>query len=152
MWWRFAVRTAGPNYPWAGLKKILFAVVTTGGSSMVPGNAAKVRIRSCPTEEYLGLIFVFFGEGEPPPLPRYPEWDKKECWIETYVRPCNFMNNLENDPVHIPFTHRESEFFLVRSIEIRTVIPEETDWGVMLTTVAASGRTQYLQFAMPISL
>jgi len=111
--------------------------------------AEKVCIRSCPTEEYLGLIFVYFGEGEPPSLPRYPEWDREDCWVETYIRPCNFMNNLENDPVHIPFTHRESEFFLVRPVEIPTVIPEETEWGVMLTTVAESGRTQYLHFAMP---
>jgi 5,5'-dehydrodivanillate O-demethylase len=91
--------------------------------------AEKIRIRSCPTAEYLGLIFVYFGEGEPPPLPRYPEWDREDCWVETYVRPCNFMNNLENDPVHIPFTHRESEFFMLRPIEIPTVIPEETEWG-----------------------
>ncbi|TMA60560.1 MAG: Rieske 2Fe-2S domain-containing protein, partial [Deltaproteobacteria bacterium] len=34
--------------------------------------AEKIRIRSCPTEEYLKLIFVYFGEGDPPPLPRYP--------------------------------------------------------------------------------
>ena len=33
--------------------------------------AEKIRIRSCPTQEYLKLIFVYFGEGEPPPLPRY---------------------------------------------------------------------------------
>ena len=31
--------------------------------------AEKIRIRSCPTQEYLKLIFVYFGEGEPPPLP-----------------------------------------------------------------------------------
>ena len=70
--------------------------------------AEKIRIRSCPAEEYLGLIFVYFGEGEPPPLPCYPDFDKKGLWVETYVRPCNFVNNLENDPIHIPFTHRES--------------------------------------------
>ena len=72
----------------------------------------KVRIRSCPTEEYLGLIFVYFGEGEAPSLPRYPDFEKEGLWVETYVRPCNFLNNIENDPVHIPFTHKESEFFL----------------------------------------
>jgi 5,5'-dehydrodivanillate O-demethylase len=31
--------------------------------------AEKVRIRSCPTEEYLGLIFVYFGPGDPPLYP-----------------------------------------------------------------------------------
>src|SRR5262249_37181237 len=39
-----------------------------------PAFAAKVRIAAYPTEEYLGLIFVFLGEA-PPPLPRYP-------WLE----------------------------------------------------------------------
>ncbi|MBM2813209.1 MAG: hypothetical protein HW416_3968 [Chloroflexi bacterium] len=28
----------------------------------------KIRIRSYPTEEYLGLIFAYFGEGDPPPM------------------------------------------------------------------------------------
>ena len=111
--------------------------------------ADKVRIRSYPTEEYIGLIFVYFGDGKPPPLPRYPEWDQDGRWVETYVRPCNYMNNLENDPVHIPFTHRESEFFLMRPVEIPQVTAEETEWGLMLTTVAESGRVQYLHFAMP---
>ncbi|MGZ8530675.1 MAG: hypothetical protein ACXW6J_08620, partial [Candidatus Binatia bacterium] len=32
---------------------------------------AKIRIGNCPTREYLGLIFVYFGEGEAPPFPRY---------------------------------------------------------------------------------
>ncbi|MBM4297974.1 MAG: Rieske 2Fe-2S domain-containing protein [Deltaproteobacteria bacterium] len=76
--------------------------------------AEKIRIRSCPTEEYLGLIFVYFGDGAPPPLPRYPDFEKAGLWVETYVRPCNFLNNIENDPVHISSTHRESEFFLRR--------------------------------------
>src|SRR3954471_18262425 len=28
----------------------------------------KVRIKSYPTREYAGLIFAYFGEGEPPPM------------------------------------------------------------------------------------
>ena len=32
--------------------------------------ASKVRIRSYPTEEYLGLIFAYLGEGMAPPFPR----------------------------------------------------------------------------------
>ncbi len=58
--------------------------------------AAKVRIRSYPTEEYFGLIFVYFGDGEAPPLRRFPDFEKlgvletdpPETW------PCNFMNRL----------------------------------------------------------
>jgi hypothetical protein len=65
------------------------------------------------------------------------------------VRPCNFLNNIENDPVHIPFTHRESEFFLRRPREIPAVAQEETEWGLMLTTTTSTGRVQYLHYGMP---
>ena len=29
-------------------------------------------------------------------FPRYPEFENKDIWIETYIRPCNFLNNIEN--------------------------------------------------------
>src|SRR6266516_7652178 len=32
----------------------------------------RIKIKSYPLQEYLGLIFAYLGEGEPPPLPRYP--------------------------------------------------------------------------------
>jgi 5,5'-dehydrodivanillate O-demethylase len=38
--------------------------------------AAKIRIRHCPTREYLGLIFAYFGEGEAPTFPRYPHMEE----------------------------------------------------------------------------
>ena len=35
----------------------------------------KVKLRSYPTREYLGLIFGYFGEGEPPPFSLYPQFE-----------------------------------------------------------------------------
>src|SRR5437870_956688 len=74
--------------------------------------AAKIKIRSYPTEEYMGLIFAFLGDGAAPPFRRYADLDEggiidvllSEDW------PCNYFNRLDNlgDPVHVPFTHRES--------------------------------------------
>src|SRR2546430_9491158 len=32
----------------------------------------KIRLRSYPAQEYLGLIFAYLGDGEAPPLPRRP--------------------------------------------------------------------------------
>src|SRR3954454_2386059 len=32
----------------------------------------RVKIRAFPAQEYLGFVFVYVGQGEPPPLPRYP--------------------------------------------------------------------------------
>ena len=41
-----------------------------------------VRIRSFPTKEYLALIWVYLGEGEPPPFRRYPEFEEELSVIE----------------------------------------------------------------------
>ncbi len=54
--------------------------------------AQTVRIRSYPTVEYLGFIFAYFGAGEPPPPPRFPDFEHgKVTWTESYTRPCNFF-------------------------------------------------------------
>src|SRR5438094_1034831 len=63
----------------------------------------RIKIRSYPVKEYLGLIFAYLGEGEPPPLPRYPDFEANGVLeTSTYLRRCNYFNNLENqlDPVH----------------------------------------------------
>ena len=60
--------------------------------------ARKVMIRSYPCQDYLGLVFAYFGKGEPPPMSRYPEFENFEGILEwdSYYRACNFFNNLEN--------------------------------------------------------
>jgi 5,5'-dehydrodivanillate O-demethylase oxygenase subunit len=113
-------------------------------------SAKSVRIRHYPTEEYLGFIFAYLGDGEPPPLPRYPDFETGEIWTETYERPCNFFNNLENDPVHIPFAHRESEIFRNRPIDIpEKVQAEESEWGITLYTTFSGNRLRINQFGWP---
>jgi 5,5'-dehydrodivanillate O-demethylase len=105
--------------------------------------AAKIRIPSYPTEEYLGLVFAYLGEGDPPPLRHFPDFDKPgvfeadppEAW------PCNFFNRLDNDPAHVPWTHRESN-----RRRGQVVTPEarsgaeyvEAPWGVGSTEPGAS--------------
>src|SRR5262249_27162206 len=42
----------------------------------------KVKLRSYPVREYLGLIFGYFGEGEPPPFPRYPQFECFDGYVE----------------------------------------------------------------------
>ena len=114
--------------------------------------AATVRIRSYPTQEYLGFIFAFIGEGQPPPLPRYAEFDAEGAllWHEVYTRPCNFFNNMDNDPIHIPYAHRESEIFRHRAPEIPVQLSaEETDWGIMIQDWYANGRLHILHLGFP---
>ena len=81
MWWPFAALTGEHNSPPDGWKGIVCVCVYHGWKYDGSGRcveqraeekpfAQKIRIRSLPTKEYLGLIFAYFGEGEPPPLPR----------------------------------------------------------------------------------
>src|SRR5207248_205378 len=83
--------------------------------------AAKVRIRSYPTEDYLGLIFAYLGDAErddtgalrPPALPRYSVVEQAGVLsASSYVRQCNYWNNVESnmDELHVAFVHRDSDF------------------------------------------
>jgi 5,5'-dehydrodivanillate O-demethylase len=116
-------------------------------------NAAKVRIRSYPTKEYLGHIFAYLGEGESPPLRRFPDFDRPgvveastpEIW------PCNYFSRIENDPNHVPFVHRES---LVRAGRTERLLPrkvsaEETEYGVRMGMSVPGEPPAYLHFHMP---
>jgi 5,5'-dehydrodivanillate O-demethylase len=117
-----------------------------------PESTAKtIRIRSYATYEYLGFIFAYFGQGKPPPPPRFPDYENgRVTWTESYVRPCNFFYNLETDPVHIPFVHRESELFYNKPVEIPTEIrAEESEWGITLYTVFGPNRIRTYQFGWP---
>jgi 5,5'-dehydrodivanillate O-demethylase len=113
--------------------------------------ARTVRIRSYPTKEYLGFVFAYLGSGEPPEFPRYPDFEKDGVlWTETYVRPCNFFYNLENDTLHIPFAHRESEIYRTRPIEVpRRIEAQESEWGITLRTTFPGGRIQVAQYDWP---
>jgi 5,5'-dehydrodivanillate O-demethylase len=97
-----------------------------------PGFARKVQIRSYPCEEYLGLIFVYMGEGTPPPLPRYADMEEEGVLqSDSYVRRCNYFNNLENDPAHLAFVHRDS--FLEAASVPQVLEHEETEFGLVVS-------------------
>ena len=115
---------------------------------------SKIKIRSYPTEEYLGLIFAYLGDGTAPTFPRYLDFDQggivdillSEEW------PCNYFNRLDNlgDPVHVPFTHRESR----SRIGIDVVVPdqlvaEESDVGIKLTRKLGAGKIEARYILMP---
>jgi 5,5'-dehydrodivanillate O-demethylase len=119
-----------------------------------PSFKAKIKIRSYPTEEYLGLIFVFLGDGAPAPFPRYSDLEQdgivdvllSEEW------PCNYFNRLDNlgDPVHVPFTHRESRSRIGVDVVVpEQLIAEEDDVGIKLTRRLAAGTTEARYILMP---
>ncbi len=116
--------------------------------------AQKIRIRSYPTKEYLGLIFAYFGEGKPPPLPRYSHFEVEGILdtLPILLWPCNFFQHLENagDAAHLPFTHRDSYFSADARSGIPTAISRaETSWGLVTRVTFPGGATQIYNFAMP---
>ncbi len=117
-----------------------------------PSFPPKVKISSYPTEEYLGLVFAYLGEGEPPAFPRWPELEEEGVLTATsYVRACNYFNALENshDPVHLAFVHRRSAFTENGLIGVPTVAAEETPWGVAIHATRRGGTVRTVQFCMP---
>jgi 5,5'-dehydrodivanillate O-demethylase oxygenase subunit len=92
--------------------------------------AAKIRIRSYPIEEYLGLIFAYLGEGSPPPMLRFPELEGEGVLENhTFVRACNFFRHLELDPAHIAFVHQDSPEAESGLTGIPAIECQETDYG-----------------------
>lgn len=116
--------------------------------------ADKVRIRSYPVHEYLGLVFAYLGEGEPPPIRRFPDFERPgylEAGPPEYW-PCNFMTRIDNDPRHVIFTHRESWRRMGRPMRPGPAFlkSEETEYGVRTWGPAAPGQPQrHTIFHMP---
>jgi 5,5'-dehydrodivanillate O-demethylase len=117
--------------------------------------AQKIRIQSCPTQEYLGLIFAYFGEGQPPPFPRYRHMEE-EGVLEvpsTMVWPCNFFQRMDNngDTLHVPFVH--SGAYSASAANRRSGLPriakEESPWGTTGYAIFPAGWTNVFQFFMP---
>ena len=116
---------------------------------------AKIRIRNCPTREYLGLIFAYFGEGEAPPFPRYPHMEDEGVLevLSTEIWPCNFFQRIDNngDTYHVPFVHRGA--YSASSDNNRSGLPEiskeESPWGTTGYASFSQGWRNVFQFFMP---
>ncbi len=111
----------------------------------------RIRIRSYPVEEYLGLIFSYLGEGDPPPLPRYSDFEREEGReVNIYVRRCNFFINLDNDNIHTYFVHRrKGHDFKEWNGRIPTLVDEEDEWGVTTVGTRPDGQTGVTHRGMP---
>lgn len=120
-----------------------------------PSYAAKIRIRSYPTQDYLGLIFAYLGEGEPPPFPRYPDYEAAPLVVRTYVRPCNYFQHLDNigDPLHVPFVHGTRWEYGRGNWQpenlVKLLPPEENEWGFTAGSVEPDGTAHVDGLGMP---
>ena len=115
--------------------------------------AHKVKIGSYPTEEYLGLVFAWLGEGEPPPLPRYADFEHFEGVVEidSYRRDCNYFQNVENalDMSHVAFVHGDNRAAFREIGRGHDLHAEESNWGISYTFTRADGKHRTQQFGMP---
>jgi len=100
------------------------------------GFARKVKIRTWPTQEHMGLIYAYFGEGEAPAFPPFPA-PVGEGLIENPIPPyipCNYLQSFENslDEVHVAFVHRTGGSHQ-GIYDLPEIGAEETEWGVLRT-------------------
>jgi 5,5'-dehydrodivanillate O-demethylase len=113
----------------------------------------RVSIRSWPVREHLGLIFAYLGEGKPPELPLYPEFERFAGLLEidSYLRRCNYFQNIDNalDMSHVAFTHGNNRAAFDKIGLGRSLQAEESDWGVTYTFTRDDGEKRIHQFGMP---
>ena len=117
--------------------------------------ASNMRIPSYPVREYLGLIFAYFGEGEPPHFNRFPKFEDPRHLVDAirFYRICNYYNNIENslDNTHVRFVHsRHRESVRDHAVTGDPVISvAESDWGVRRYSRYPDGTEILFFFGMP---
>ena len=113
---------------------LCIGAMTDGPDSPLVG---KARVRSYPVEERKGLIWVYIGDGEPPPLERDvpPEFLEERAVIGMRVnlRRGNWRLAAENglDPAHAAYLHRNAWLAFFRrfsAYKSRLVTEVQEDW------------------------
>ncbi|HEX6512768.1 MAG TPA: Rieske 2Fe-2S domain-containing protein [Chloroflexota bacterium] len=120
-----------------------------------PSFPPKVRLRSYPTHEYLGLVFAYLGDGEAPPLPRYSTLEEDGVLTaDSYLRGCNVFNNLESnmDELHVAFVHRTSFAGTGLNRDLPEISGEETDYGIVKYGTRSDGVVRVSHFFWPNAL
>lgn len=117
--------------------------------------ARKVKISSYPLIVLHGIIFGFFGSGEPPEFPRLAALERGGYFsTSTYVRETNFLNAIENnaDWVHLYFVHARSSFTDIGiNREIPKITAEETPYGVAGYGTYSDGKQTRFHMLMPLA-
>ncbi len=111
------------------------------------GYNQKVKLPIYPTEEFMGQIFAYFGGGEPPEFPPFPEPAGEgivDHW-PVYQVPCNYLQCFENsmDEVHVAFTHAPGGSHSKLAIDLPVITAEEKDWGILRFGTRANGKVRH---------
>ena len=112
----------------------------------------KVRIATYPTQDYLGLVFGYFGDSPVPPFPRFPDLEAWQSLASVLTLPFNFFQNCENvvDEAHVPWVHRSAALFKgqARGNDPCDTSAEETSYG-LVAKFKHTSRTVFGFFIMP---
>jgi 5,5'-dehydrodivanillate O-demethylase len=117
--------------------------------------ADKVRVPGYPVKEYIGLIFAYLGEGEPPSLPRYPRFENPDISLDVAAlrRICNYFNNIDNslDNAHVRFVHQRHRDAVDDHVVLGdpVISVEESDWGIKRYVKYPDGKELTFFFGMP---
>jgi 5,5'-dehydrodivanillate O-demethylase oxygenase subunit len=115
--------------------------------------AAKIAIEGYPTKTYLGLVYAYLGEGDPPEFWRFPMMEQPgELVVKSWVRTSNYWNGLENanDQVHVAFVHSNSEFRAAGATrEIPRIEAHETEYGILRKCTFSDGKIRLQHSLMP---
>ncbi|MBM2810585.1 MAG: hypothetical protein HW416_1344 [Chloroflexi bacterium] len=94
---------------------------------------SRIKIRSYPVQEYLGLIFAYLGDGQPPQPPRYKLFEREgPLKAVKQALGCNYFSRVDNsaDPVHTKFVHRWPDYERYGLVGIPTISADEQPWGL----------------------
>ena len=117
--------------------------------------ADKIRIAGYRVKEYIGLIFAYLGEGDPPPLPRYPRFESPEISLDVAAlcRICNYFNNIDNslDNAHVRFVHQRHRDSVDDHVVLGdpVISVEESEWGIKRYVKYPDGKDLTFFFGMP---
>jgi 5,5'-dehydrodivanillate O-demethylase len=120
------------------------------------GARGHIRIGAFPVGEFMGLIWVYLGEGEPPAFPPFPEIEGDgvvECFRQHF--PCNYFQSTENDwdLFHAAFTHRTGG---IHNLDFRRIAEyetcEETDYGIVRRSIGPNNAPIVSVLFMPTAL
>lgn len=115
----------------------------------------KIRVRSFPVRDYLGIVFAYLGESEPPEFPRYERFEEHERSLRLMIEvaPFNYFQRMENshDFAHLPFVHKQCYPPGPRTLEtvVPRVLTEECSWGMRTHRVDPNGLDLVAYFGMP---
>lgn len=118
------------------------------------GRFPQADIKGYPTREFLGVIYTYFGEADPPSFPPHPGYEKENT-IENHMLlfPCNWFQTMENhfDETHIAFVHSfgDSHDNLGRRYELPEMKIYETEFGMVRESRVANGDWRKVLYLMP---